>query len=166
MCLTVSFAILPLRIKFYDLFLITHIALVILALIGCWHHLVPHFRFIYGYQVWLYICFAFWSADRLARLGCIAFYNVLERSTATIERIQSVTLSMLPCFRGVLRGSVPDNTLLCTSLGWASSGRVIRLVLLGGQMRKDRCQTIPLLPHLLVIQTGRRWTVSDFFHQH
>ena len=87
MCLAVTFAILPLRIKFYDFFLMIHIILVILALVGCWYHLVPHFGFTYGYQVWLYICFAFWSADRLARLGRIAFYNIMGSSTAIVEQI-------------------------------------------------------------------------------
>ena len=87
MCLAVAFAILPLRIKFYDFFLVLHIILVILVLIGCWYHLVPHFGYIYGYQVWLYICFAFWSADRLGRIGRIAFYNVMGSSTATVKAI-------------------------------------------------------------------------------
>lgn len=87
LCLATAFAILPLRIRFYDLFLITHIALVIIALIGCWYHLVPHFGYAYGYQVWLYIAFAFWSADRLARLVRIAYFNCLGSSTAIVEAL-------------------------------------------------------------------------------
>ncbi|KAK8013881.1 hypothetical protein PG990_007177 [Apiospora arundinis] len=69
MCLAVGFAVLPLRVRFYEAFLITHIALIILTLAATWYHLVPHFGFDYGYQVWLYIAFAFWGADRLARSG-------------------------------------------------------------------------------------------------
>lgn len=67
--------------------MLLHIALVILALVGCWYHLVPHFGFDYGYQVWLYLCFAFWSADRLARLVRVAVYNPLGGSKAILEKV-------------------------------------------------------------------------------
>src|ERR1700761_1696244 len=87
MCLATGFAFLPLRLKFYESFLVLHIILVILALVGCWYHLVPHFGYDYGYQVWLYICFAFWSADRAARLVRIAYYNRLGSSRTVVEAI-------------------------------------------------------------------------------
>lgn len=98
LCLATAFAILPLRIKFYDFFLITHIALVILALIGCWYHLVPHFGYDYGYQVWLYIAFAFWSADRLARLVRVAYYNRLGSSTAIVEALPGCDIMKVSVF--------------------------------------------------------------------
>jgi hypothetical protein len=98
LCLATAFAILPLRIKFYEFFLITHIALVILALVGCWYHLVPHFGYIYGYQVWLYISFAFWSADRLARLVCIAYYNRRGSSTAIVEALPDCDVRQVSVF--------------------------------------------------------------------
>ncbi|KAH8678820.1 ferric reductase like transmembrane component-domain-containing protein [Tricladium varicosporioides] len=85
--LATAVALLPLRTKFYEIFLITHIVLVILALIGCWYHLVPHFGYVYGYQVWLYISFAFWAFDRLARVARVAYYNRLGSSTAVVEAI-------------------------------------------------------------------------------
>ncbi|KAH8595872.1 ferric reductase like transmembrane component-domain-containing protein [Bisporella sp. PMI_857] len=87
LCLAIAFAILPIRTKFYEFFLITHIALIILALVGCWYHLIPHFGYVYGYQVWLYIAFAFWSADRLARLIRVAYYNSLGGSKAVVESL-------------------------------------------------------------------------------
>lgn len=98
MCLATALAILPLRIKFYDLFLITHIALAILALVGCWYHLVPHFGYAYGYQVWLFIAFAFWSADRLARLARVAYYNRLGNSTAIVEVIPDCNIMQITVF--------------------------------------------------------------------
>lgn len=107
LCLAIAFAILPLRIKFYEIFLITHIVLVILALIGCWYHLVPHFGYAYGYQVWLYIAFAFWSADRLARLVRVAYYNRLGSSTAIVEALPDCDIMQVSVFPRVVWGFGP-----------------------------------------------------------
>lgn len=107
LCLATAFAILPLRIKFYEFFLITHIVLVILALIGCWYHLVPHFGYAYGYQVWLYIAFAFWSADRLARLVRVAYYNRLGSSTAIVEALPECDMIQVSVFPRVTWGFGP-----------------------------------------------------------
>ncbi|KAI9647605.1 hypothetical protein NHQ30_003990 [Ciborinia camelliae] len=96
--LVIAFAVLPLRIKIYEIFLITHIVLVILALVGCWYHLVPHFGYNYGYQVWLYIAFAFWSADRLARLVRVAYYNRLGDSKAIVEAIPNCDIMQVSVF--------------------------------------------------------------------
>jgi hypothetical protein len=107
LCLAMSFALLPLRSKFYELFLVAHIAFVILALVGCWYHLVPHFGYAYGYQVWLYIAFAFWSADRLARLVRIAYYNRLDTSTAIVEALPDCDIMQVSVFPRVAWGFGP-----------------------------------------------------------
>ncbi|ESZ95052.1 ferric reductase like transmembrane component [Sclerotinia borealis F-4128] len=96
--LVIAFASLPLRIKFYEVFVITHIILIILALVGCWYHLVPHFGSVFGYQVWLYIAFAFWSADRLARLVRVAYYNHLGNSRAIVEAIPNCDIMQVSVF--------------------------------------------------------------------
>ncbi|TGJ83904.1 hypothetical protein E0Z10_g4848 [Xylaria hypoxylon] len=105
--LATAFAILPLRITLYELFLTVHIILIILALIACWYHLVPHFGFKYGYQVWLYICFAFWSADRLARLARIVYYNCLGDAKAVVEAIPGCNILQVTVFPRVTRGIGP-----------------------------------------------------------
>jgi predicted ferric reductase len=87
MCLAAGLAFLPFRARFYEPFLLLHIAFVILTLVGCWYHLVPHFTLVYGYQVWLYICFAFWGAEWFARLSRVAFYNGITGSKAVVETI-------------------------------------------------------------------------------
>lgn len=97
-CLATALAILPLRIKYYEFFLITHIVLVVIVLVGCWYHIVPHFGFDYGYQVWLYIAFAFWSFDRVARIARIAYYNRIGNSRATIEAIPGCDIVQLTVF--------------------------------------------------------------------
>jgi predicted ferric reductase len=98
LCLAAVFASLPFRIRFYESFLVLHIFLVILALVGCWYHLVPHFTFDYGYQVWLYICFAFWSADRITRLARVAYYNRLGGSKALVEAIPGCDIMQVTVF--------------------------------------------------------------------
>lgn len=85
----------------------THIVLVILALVGCWYHLVPHFGYAYGYQVWLYIAFAFWSADRLARLVRVAYYNRLGSSTAIVEALPDCDIMQVSVFPRVTWGFRP-----------------------------------------------------------
>ncbi|KAK8131626.1 hypothetical protein PG984_008064 [Apiospora sp. TS-2023a] len=90
MCLAVALAILPFRIRFYEAFLITHIALVILTLAATWYHLVPHFGYDYGYQVWLYIAFAFWGAERLARVARLLYYNRLVGGSSTQAVVEAI----------------------------------------------------------------------------
>ncbi|KAF2759742.1 hypothetical protein EJ05DRAFT_498945 [Pseudovirgaria hyperparasitica] len=87
MCLILPFALLAFRIKFYETFLVIHIALVILTLAATWYHIVPHFGYVYGYQTWLYLCFAFWVFDRVARVARVGFYSHLGSSKAIVERV-------------------------------------------------------------------------------
>ncbi|KFY34286.1 hypothetical protein V494_06907 [Pseudogymnoascus sp. VKM F-4513 (FW-928)] len=98
LCLAAGFAILPIRIRYYELFLVTHIIFVIIALVGCWYHLIPHFGYVFGYQTWLYIAFAFWAFDRFARLVRVAYYNHLTGSAATIEAIPGCDIMQVTVF--------------------------------------------------------------------
>ncbi|TIA15405.1 hypothetical protein D6C81_06363 [Aureobasidium pullulans] len=75
LCLAVAFAVLPLRMRSYEVFLIIHIAFAILALMGCWYHIHLRFGSKWGYKVWLYVAFAFWGFDRLMRFFRLMFYN-------------------------------------------------------------------------------------------
>lgn len=122
-----------------------HIVLIILALVACWYHLIPHFGFKvrvnkllsstrltypapwiqfgesgngtsakqlslpsqYGYQVWLYICFAFWSADRAARLARLVYYNRLGDAKAIVEVIPGCKILHVTVFPRVIRGIGP-----------------------------------------------------------
>ncbi|KAK8084468.1 hypothetical protein PG997_005739 [Apiospora hydei] len=108
MCLAVAFAILPFRIRFYEAFLITHIALIILTLAATWYHLVPHFGFDYGYQVWLYIAFTFWGADRLARVARLLYYNSFGSSPrAIVEAIPDCNILQITVFPQTTAGFGP-----------------------------------------------------------
>ena len=80
--LAAGIAVLPARTRLYEVFLVVHIVLAILALIGCWYHLVPHFGFAYGYQTWLFISFAFWAFDRVARVARVLYYSRISAFNA------------------------------------------------------------------------------------
>ncbi|KAI0144621.1 ferric reductase like transmembrane component-domain-containing protein [Xylariaceae sp. FL1272] len=105
--LAASFSVLPIRMTYYDTFLILHIGLAILALVGCWYHIVPHFGFTYGYQTWLYIAFAFWSADRLARLVRLGYYNLRGSSSAIVKAVPGCDVFEVTVFPSVSWGFGP-----------------------------------------------------------
>lgn len=88
-CLVAGLAILPIRARVYELFLASHVVLVVLTLVATWYHIVPHFGHQFGYEVWLYIAFAFWGWDRFLRIGRIVLYNGLGvgRVKATVEAV-------------------------------------------------------------------------------
>jgi predicted ferric reductase len=87
LCLSVAFAVLPVRTRSYEVFLITHIALAILALMGCWYHIDLRFGDKWGYKVWLYIAFASWAFDRLMRFIRLIYFNCLGSPIAVVKQI-------------------------------------------------------------------------------
>ncbi|KND89445.1 Ferric/cupric reductase transmembrane component 2 [Tolypocladium ophioglossoides CBS 100239] len=58
----------PVRQKMYELFLASHIALAVMAIVGCYYHITPKYGLEWGFQSWLYISIAVWVFDRAARL--------------------------------------------------------------------------------------------------
>ncbi|KAF3801917.1 hypothetical protein GCG54_00015139 [Colletotrichum gloeosporioides] len=105
--LAMGVAILPMRINFYETFLALHIVLVAAALAACWYHIVPHFTLAFGYQTWLYICFAFWAFDRTARILRIAMFNHIGGSQATLEAIPESKVMQLTVYPRSMRGFGP-----------------------------------------------------------
>ena len=73
-------SIAPIRAYWYEAFLVSHVALAVGALIALWYHLRNRFHGQYGYEVWLYLAFAFWGFDRAFRLVRLAVLN-FERLT-------------------------------------------------------------------------------------
>lgn len=65
----------PIRIPWYEAFLITHVAFAVAGLVTLWYHLKFRFHGQYGYEVWLYIAFATWTLDRLVRVIRIVCLN-------------------------------------------------------------------------------------------
>lgn len=98
MSLATAFAVLPLRIMLYETFLILHIILIVITLAGCWYHIIPHYGYDWGYQVWLYIAFAFWAAERVARVARIVYINRLGDSKAVVESIPNSNIIQITVF--------------------------------------------------------------------
>lgn len=57
------------RQKAYELFLITHIVLAMICVVGSWYHVWYDDEGQFGYATWLYATFAVWFSDRLIRVG-------------------------------------------------------------------------------------------------
>lgn len=98
MSLAMAFAVLPLRIMLYETFLIIHIVLVVIALAGCWYHIIPHYGYDWGYQVWLYLAFAFWAFERVVRVARIVYTNRLGDSKAVVESIPNSDIIQITVF--------------------------------------------------------------------
>ncbi|KAK1751294.1 ferric reductase-like transmembrane component [Echria macrotheca] len=69
----------------YDVFLVMHVVLAVLILVGSWYHLVGWYAYLgktvgtkntYGYEIWLYFAFAVWGFDRLVRVGRMVRWGV------------------------------------------------------------------------------------------
>ncbi|PVH70598.1 hypothetical protein DL98DRAFT_661067 [Cadophora sp. DSE1049] len=81
LCLAITFSILPIRRFQYEIFLVSHIIMVIIALVGCWYHVVLRFTYNWGYEVWLYVAFAFWGFERLSRMAIVVYRNMIGSTT-------------------------------------------------------------------------------------
>jgi predicted ferric reductase len=78
------FSVLPIRQRFYEVFLLGHIVFAIITLVGCWYHIWALYGNLWGFEMWLYACFAAWSADRAFRIIRMAKWGIKK---ATITRI-------------------------------------------------------------------------------
>ncbi|KAJ5159838.1 uncharacterized protein N7482_006842 [Penicillium canariense] len=100
LCLAITSAVLVVRVRFYGLFLVTHIGLAMLALIACWYHIIERYSKNWGYEVWLYISFAFWGFDRFVRLLRIGIYNniwpISQSNVELVANSQFVKITVFP----------------------------------------------------------------------
>lgn len=68
MCAMLITATLWVRRSSYEFFLVSHIVLAILMLVGTWYHLDDLYMNMSGYEQWLYVAFGVWALDRLFRI--------------------------------------------------------------------------------------------------
>jgi predicted ferric reductase len=62
-------SVLVFRQRAYELFLITHVVMAVIVVVGCWYHVYIGYENTFGYETWLYATIAVWFFDRLARVG-------------------------------------------------------------------------------------------------
>ena len=61
-------SLLILRQRAYELFLITHVVMAVICVVGCWYHVWYDDEGEFGYATWLYATFALWFFDRIVRM--------------------------------------------------------------------------------------------------
>jgi predicted ferric reductase len=66
--LMVVFSSLYFRQRSYELFLIVHIVLAVIVIVGSWYHVELLFTRKWGYELWLYAACAVWFSERLVRV--------------------------------------------------------------------------------------------------
>ncbi|KAI0203655.1 ferric-chelate reductase [Astrocystis sublimbata] len=62
-------SLLIIRQKAYELFLVTHIVMAIICVVGCWYHVFIMYENTFGCETWLYAAIAVWFVDRIVRVG-------------------------------------------------------------------------------------------------
>lgn len=71
-CVTLFVSTLYIRQRWYEIFLLAHIAIAVIIIVGCWYHVVLRFPPEgSGFTTWLYAAIAVWVFDRAARLARI-----------------------------------------------------------------------------------------------
>jgi hypothetical protein len=85
MTILIPTSILPVRQKFYELFLAWHVLLSFFVILGCYLHIYLRFSRQWGYDLWMYIVFAFWGFDRLARIVRVARNGFCRAKVTVID---------------------------------------------------------------------------------
>jgi hypothetical protein len=83
MCILLPTSLLPIREKFYELFLAWHIVLSVFIVAGCYLHMVYRFVHQWGYEVWIFAAMAVWGFDRILRFLKLA-RNGVKTATVTV----------------------------------------------------------------------------------
>lgn len=82
-CVTLFVSALYVRQRWYELFLLAHIVIAVIIIVGCWYHVVLRFPPDgSGFTTWLYAAIAVWAFDRVARLARI-IKNGVRRAKVT-----------------------------------------------------------------------------------
>ncbi|KAF2019955.1 ferric reductase-like protein transmembrane component 4 [Aaosphaeria arxii CBS 175.79] len=67
-CAIIPFSLLVIRQKLYEFFIVSHIVLSLLFLLGYYYHIWYVYTYNWGYEIWMFIAAAVWAVERLARL--------------------------------------------------------------------------------------------------
>ncbi|KAL4793882.1 hypothetical protein BDV19DRAFT_399697 [Aspergillus venezuelensis] len=78
-------SLLPIRQKFYELFLAWHVFFFLLAMIGCLLHIWYRYAWQWGYENWIYMAFAIWGVDRVLRILRLARHGILNAKISVLD---------------------------------------------------------------------------------
>ncbi|KAK0391365.1 hypothetical protein NLU13_0866 [Sarocladium strictum] len=79
------FSALPVRKILYEVFLIVHICLSVMAIVGSWYHIWYLYEGLGGYEIWLILASVFWGCERLVRLVRISRHGVKRAYVTRID---------------------------------------------------------------------------------
>ncbi|ETS83068.1 hypothetical protein PFICI_04944 [Pestalotiopsis fici W106-1] len=75
----------------YELFLISHIVMAVICVVGCWYHVYIGYENTFGYETWLYATIGVWFFDRLVRLARVLKggfrHSIVTEISPTIVRL-------------------------------------------------------------------------------
>jgi hypothetical protein len=72
-CALLPFSLLKIRQKFYEFFIISHVFLSLLFLIGFYYHIWYVYQYNWGYEIWVFVAAGIWAVERLVRIGRMIF---------------------------------------------------------------------------------------------
>ncbi|KAF5000214.1 hypothetical protein FGRMN_1935 [Fusarium graminum] len=79
------FSMLPIRRIMYEVFLILHICLSVIALVGSWYHIWYVYEGKAGFEIWLIIAMVFWVYERLLRVVRVSRYGVKKAFVTRVD---------------------------------------------------------------------------------
>lgn len=67
----------------YEFFLLTHIVFSVIVIVGFWYHAYDLYKWLGGYQTWIYCIVAIWFGDRLMRVARVVMAGGPRRAKVT-----------------------------------------------------------------------------------
>ncbi|RGP72465.1 hypothetical protein FSPOR_2676 [Fusarium sporotrichioides] len=83
--LLLPFSILPFRRALYEVFLVVHICLAVVVLVGSWYHIWYLFEDTSGFEIWLIIAIAVWGYERLLRILRISRHGIKKAYITKVD---------------------------------------------------------------------------------
>ncbi|KAJ8112844.1 hypothetical protein OPT61_g4885 [Boeremia exigua] len=83
-CALIPFSLLIVRQRFYEFFVISHIFLSLLFLLGFYYHIWYVYTWNWGYEIWMFVAAGIWALERVVRIGRMV---VQGTKTATVTVI-------------------------------------------------------------------------------
>ncbi|KPM37460.1 hypothetical protein AK830_g9116 [Neonectria ditissima] len=74
--LLIPLSMLPIRKHWYEIFLLGHIALAVVAIVGAWYHITFLYEGTDGFDIWLFVAMAVWAFDRLLRVARVSKHGI------------------------------------------------------------------------------------------
>ncbi|KAL1844007.1 hypothetical protein VTJ49DRAFT_6411 [Mycothermus thermophilus] len=74
-CAVVPSSLMVVRQKAYEVFLVGHVALAVLFLVGYYYHIWYCYTDNWGYEIWTYICGGIWGVERLMRVLRVGWWG-------------------------------------------------------------------------------------------